>query len=75
MGYKKLQGTLDLSDVLTKHVPGDLLDAHLKSLGVEVRGGRAGAAPTLDSLTVEYVSNWIDVVNDCRVSCSNVAAI
>ena len=72
LGYKKVLGTLNPSDVLTKHVPGDLLDAHLKSLGMEVRGGRAEAAPTLDSL---HVSDWVEVVNDRRVSFSNVAAV
>ena len=75
LGYKKVLGTLNPSDVLTKHVPGDLLDAHLKSLGMEVRGGRAGAAPTLDSVTIEYVSDWVEVVKDRRVSFSNVASI
>ena len=75
IGYKTVLGTLNPSDVLTKHVPGDLLDAHLKSLGMEVRGGRAGVAPTLDPLMVEYITDWVEVVNDCRVSFSNVAAV
>ena len=36
-------------------MPGDLLDAHLKTLGLEIRGGRAETAPSLDSVTAEYV--------------------
>ena len=48
--YKKVLGTRNPSDVLTKHVPGDLLTTHLKALGLEVRGGRAESAPTLDSM-------------------------
>ena len=43
------------SDVLTKHVPGDLLDAHLRTLCLEIRGGRAESAPFLDSLVVERI--------------------
>ena len=54
-------GTLNPSDVLTKHVPGDLLDCHLKTLGFEIRGGRADAAPNLDSITSEQVFEWIEV--------------
>ena len=50
--YKKVLGTLNPSDVLTKHVPADLLTAHLKTLGVEVRGGRADSAPELSQLEV-----------------------
>ena len=45
-------GTLNPSDVLTKHVTADLLTAHLKTLGVEVRGGRADSAPELSQLEV-----------------------
>ena len=53
LAYKKVLGTLNPSDVLTKHVPGDLLDAHMRTLGLEIRGGRAESAPSLDSLTVD----------------------
>ena len=55
LSYKKVLGTLNPSDVLTKHVPGDLLDAHLRTLGLEIRGGRAESAPSLDSLVVERI--------------------
>ena len=60
---------------MTKHVPGDLLDAHFKSLGMGMRGGRASAAPTLVSLSVEYISDWIEVVNDREVCFHSVAPI
>ena len=64
LGYKKVLGTLNPSDILTKHVPGILLDAHLRTLGMEVRGGRAESAPTLDSIAVEYVHDWIEVLQE-----------
>ena len=64
LGYKKVLGTLNPSDVLTKHVPGDLLDAHLRTLGMEVRGGRSDVAPTLDSVIVEYLCDWVEATKD-----------
>ena len=57
LSYKKVLGTANPSDVLTKHVPGDLLDTHLKTLNLEVRDGRAETAPTLASLELVRVSN------------------
>jgi len=61
LSYKKVLGTKNPSDVLTKHVPGDLLNAHLESLGMEVRGGRAEVAPTLDSVTEEIHFDWTEM--------------
>ena len=68
LGYKKVLGTLNPSDILTKHVPGELLDAHLKTIGMEVRGGRSDVAPTLDALVAEYVGDWIEAINEKSVS-------
>ena len=68
LGYKKVLGTLNPSDILTKHVPSELLDAHLKTLGMEVRGGRADAAPTLDAVDVEYIEDWYEPIKVRRVS-------
>ena len=33
--YKKVLGTNNPADMLTKHVPRELLDAHIKTLGVD----------------------------------------
>ena len=57
LSYKKVLGSLNPADVLTKHVPKDLLNAHLVTLGVEMRGGRAESAPTLDNLEI-YSEEW-----------------
>ena len=57
--YKKVLGTRNPADVLTKHVPKELLDAHLITLGVELRGGRAESAPTLDQLEM-YTEEWAE---------------
>ena len=50
LGYKKVLGTRNPADILTKHVPVELLDAHLQTLGVESREGRAVSAPELNSV-------------------------
>ena len=53
-------GTLNPADILTKHVPGELLDQHIKTLGMEFRGGRAHSAPSLCSLKVETSDSFED---------------
>ena len=50
LAYKKVLGTKNPADVLTKHVPAELLQRHLETLCTEVRGGRAETAPELNSL-------------------------
>ena len=48
----------------TKHAPGDLLDAHLQTLGVEIRGGRSDMAPKLGSVMTEYEHECVEPVAD-----------
>ena len=50
LSYKKVLGSRNPSDVLTKHVASTLLDQHLVTIGAEFRGGRADSAPTLDEI-------------------------
>ena len=50
LSYKKVLGSRNPSDVLTKHVASTLLDQHLLTIGAEFRGGRADSAPTLDEI-------------------------
>ena len=50
LAYKKVLGSRNPADILTKHVPSTLLDQHLGTVGVEVRGGRADSAPGLDEI-------------------------
>ena len=38
--------------MLTKHVPGELLDRHLDTLGAKVTAGRAETAPEISSVVV-----------------------
>ena len=48
--YWKVLGSKNPADILTKHVPGELLERHLETLNVEVRDGRAETAPELNSV-------------------------
>ena len=61
--YRKVLGTMNPSDVLTKHVPGPLLQKHIESMGMECPGGRAASAPELSSLESVLVS-WTGTLRD-----------
>ena len=63
------------SDVLTKHVPGELLDCHLRTLGLEIRGVRAETAPTLDSMTAERTMEWIEAEKDDTVMAADARKV
>jgi hypothetical protein len=56
LAYKKVLGSRNPADILTKHVASPLLDQNLATVGVEVRGGRADSAPTLDEIQ-EYTES------------------
>ena len=65
LSYKKVLGAKNPADVLTKHVPGELLERHLESVGTESRHGRAETAPELNSvesvvicLPMDYMSEY-----------------
>ena len=61
--YRKVLGTLNPSDVLTKHVAGDLLERHIETMGMVCPGGRAETAPELNSLEMVMVS-WTGVLQE-----------
>ena len=50
LAYHKVLGTKNPADVLTKHVPGELLDRHLETIGAKITQGRAELAPEIDSV-------------------------
>ena len=56
LAYKKVLGQKNPSDVLTKHVAGDLLDRHVQTMEAVFRDGRAEVAPELNS--VESLVEW-----------------
>ena len=50
LSYKKVLGSRNPADALTKYMPGPLMSQHMTTLGLEARGGRADSAPTIDTL-------------------------
>ena len=59
--YTKVLGTRNPSDILTKHVPKDLLETHLQTLGVVHQTGRAKAAPSLDMVEAHTMERKEDI--------------
>ncbi len=49
MGYKKVLGSRNPADALTKYMASPMLDQHVATVGLAFRCGRANSAPTLDS--------------------------
>ena len=84
LAYRKVLGTKNPADVLTKHVPAELLQRHLETLCTEVRGGRAETAPELSSLDSvvlleSVVLEFMDTFGEpmerpCRASCGCLGA-
>ena len=50
LSYKKVLGSRNPADALTKYMSGPLMSQHMTTLGLEARGGRAESAPTIDEL-------------------------
>ena len=57
--YKKVLGTKNPADMLTKHMSAELLSRHMAVLGAELRGGRAETAPQLNSVE-SVVASWTE---------------
>ena len=48
--YKKILGSKNPADLMTKHMTSELANTHLETLNMSITGGRAQTAPTIDSL-------------------------
>ena len=71
--YHKVLGTKNPADVLTKHVPGELLDRHLETVGARITSGRAASAPEVSSVESRtFELEWNECIDggdgdrDCR---------
>ena len=65
LAYHKVLGSKNPADVLTKHVPRELLDRHLETLGGKIIGGRAETAPTISSVESMVVEvEWDESIPD-----------
>ena len=55
--YRKVLGTKNPADALTKHINCELLGRHMAEFGLYSEEGRAEIAPTIDDVS-EYVEEW-----------------
>jgi hypothetical protein len=60
--YRKVLGSRNPADGLTKYMASTLLDQHLTTVGLEHRGGRAQSAPGLDEISPFTISEKIKKV-------------
>ena len=49
LGFHKVPGAENPADALTKHLPAELLERHMKAMSTTFESGRATTAPTLNS--------------------------
>ena len=61
--YRKVLGSKNPADLMTKHMTAELSKQHLTTLSMKIEGGRAESAPTLDSVE-SFVQGWYE---DMRV--------
>ena len=54
----KIPGKDNPADVLTKNVPAEVLERHMRSLGVWISSDRAGSAPQLSCVTGDTGDSW-----------------
>ena len=57
--YKKVLGSKNPADLLTKHMTAELSQQHLTTLNQVTVGGRAESAPTLNSVE-SLVQSWVE---------------
>ena len=50
-------GRRNPADALTKYMPSTLMDQHVETVGLEIRGGRADSAPGLDNVEPHTETN------------------
>ena len=58
IAYKKVLGTKNPADLLTKHLVGEIIDKHIEAIGQEFREGRAEAAPAVSSLELAAIESY-----------------
>ena len=57
ISYKKVLGTKNPADLMTKHMAAELTKQHLGTLNLTTAGGRAETAPTLNNVE-SFVQGW-----------------
>ena len=62
---EKVNGSDNPADLLTKHVPAEIMERHMRKVGLQQRDGCAASAPKLvrgrDPLELEMQSDHLDI--------------
>ena len=61
--YRKVLGSKNPADLLTKAIGSDLARQHMNTLNIRIDSGRAETAPTLDAVE-SFVQGWYECLND-----------
>ena len=58
LGFEKIDGSRNPSDLMTKHLSDTLQQRHLEYIGTRAAGGRAESAPELNNFEGENINNY-----------------
>ena len=75
ISYKKILGEKNPADLLTKYLTAEIIKKHLETIQYKAAGGRAEAAPTLDSIEGDRVVSWVQHWSEKVVNFSEVVAV
>ena len=64
LGFEKIDGTRNPSDLMTKHLTDTLQQRHLEYMCTQVESGRAETAPTLNNLEADHEHYFLGTVHE-----------
>ena len=64
LGFEKIDGSRNPSDLMTKHLSDTLQQRHLEQMSAEATAGRASTAPTLNSFEVGHTKYLYGIVGN-----------
>ena len=64
LGFEKIDGSRNPSDLMTKHLSDTLQQRHLEQMSAEATAGRASSAPTLNSFEINLDKYVFGIVGD-----------
>ena len=64
LGFEKIDGSRNPSDLMTKHLSDTLQQRHLEQMSAEAATGRASSVPMLSSIEVDLNKYLFGIVSD-----------
>ena len=64
LGFEKIDGSRNPSDLMTKHLTDTLQQRHLEYINAVPTGGRADTAPALSNLEVENTRYYLGTIHE-----------